>query len=102
MDGFFIGQIASLGDLDRIDFADQIGDGDIRCRQLLAVTAVAIDPLERQGVTQVIGRLATSAANRLIRIIVDLASLDDGNALVEQTNQAANNPRFALIADRYR
>ncbi len=52
VDGFLVGEIAALGDLDRIDFADQIGDRDVRRRQLLAVAAVAIDPLERQRVAQ--------------------------------------------------
>jgi hypothetical protein len=39
--------------------------------------------LERQSFAELLGRLAARSANRLIRIVIDLAALDDGDALVE-------------------
>ena len=32
-----VGEVAALGDLDRVDLADQVGDRDVRRRELLAV-----------------------------------------------------------------
>ena len=98
MDGFLIGEIAALGDFDRIDFADQIGDRDIRRGELFAVAAVAVDPCEsaerRPAPRPSCGNRGRSA----LRVVVDLATLDDGNALVEQADQAANDARLALAA----
>ena len=46
VDGRRVGQVAALGDLDRVDLADQVGDGDVGRGQLLAVAAVARQPLD--------------------------------------------------------
>ena len=50
VDGRLVRQVAALGDLDRVDLADQVGDGDVRRGQLLAVAAVARQPVDRRGV----------------------------------------------------
>ena len=42
-----VGEVAALGDPDRVDLADEVGDRDVRRRQLLAETAVAADPFIR-------------------------------------------------------
>ena len=44
VDGRRVGQVAALGDLDRVDLADQVGDGDVGRGQLLGVAAVARQP----------------------------------------------------------
>ena len=77
VDGLFVGEIAALGDFDRIDLADEVGDRDVRRGQLLAVALVAVDPCDRQGVAQLGRFLAAGAANRLERIVVDFAAIDD-------------------------
>ena len=46
VDRQLVGQVAAFGDLDRVDFADEVGDGDVRRRELLAVAAVAADPVD--------------------------------------------------------
>ncbi len=43
-DGQLVGEIAALGHFDRVDLADQIGDGDVGRGQLLAVARVARQP----------------------------------------------------------
>ena len=42
-----VGQVAALGDLDRVDLADQVGDRDVGRRELLGVAPVARDPVDR-------------------------------------------------------
>ena len=46
VNGQLVGEVAALGDLDRVDLADEVGDRDVGRRQLLAVAAVAVDPLD--------------------------------------------------------
>jgi hypothetical protein len=44
MDGQLVGQVASLGDLDRVHLADEVGDADVRRRELFAVAVVGRPP----------------------------------------------------------
>ena len=39
-----VGEVAALGDLDRVDLADEVGDGRVGRRQLLAEARVAVRP----------------------------------------------------------
>ena len=59
---------------------------------------IAADPLQRQRIAHLFGLLAAGTANRIVRIIVDLASFDDRYAFIQKTEQAANDSRFALAA----
>jgi len=98
MNGLFIGEIAPLGHLDRIDLADQVGDRHVRRGEFFAVAEIALDPLQRQRVAQLFGFLATRTADGTVRIVVDLAAVNDRNALVEQAQQPADDARLALAA----
>src|SRR4029450_9220243 len=80
---FLVGEVAALGDLDRVDFADQIGDGDIGGRQRFTVGQIASDPLERQCVAQLGRFFAADAADRVVRVVVDLATLHNRNSFIE-------------------
>ena len=55
VDRQLVGQVAALGDLDRVDLADQVGDRDVGRRQLLGVAPVARQPVDR-GRVAVLGR----------------------------------------------
>ena len=44
VDGQLVGEVAALGHPDRVDLADQVGDGGVRRGQLLAVAVAAMDP----------------------------------------------------------
>ena len=46
VEGQLVGQVAALGDLDRVDLADEVGDRDVRRGQLLAVAAIARQPVD--------------------------------------------------------
>ena len=47
VEGQLVGQVAALGDLDRIDLADEVRDRDVRRRELLRVAPVARQPVDR-------------------------------------------------------
>ena len=49
VEGQLVGQVAALGDLDRVDLADQVGDRDVGRRQLLGVAPVARQPVDRRS-----------------------------------------------------
>ena len=44
--GRFIGEVAALGVFDQVDFADQIGDGDVRRGEFFVIAVVAMDPFD--------------------------------------------------------
>ena len=43
-----VAQVAALGDADRVDLADQVGDRDVGRRELLGVAPVARQPVDRR------------------------------------------------------
>src|SRR5258706_3007364 len=98
MDRLLVGEVAPLGDLDGVDLADQIGDRDVRRRELFAVPVVAPDPFDREGVAFFFQPAAAGAADRLQPAVVDLAPLDDRDALVQKRDQAADDSRLCLPA----
>ena len=48
--GELVGEVATLGHLDRVDLADQVGDRGVGGGQLLAVAPTAVHPLDRRVV----------------------------------------------------
>ena len=42
-----VGEVSAFGDLDGIDLADEVGDGDVGRRQLLGVAPIARQPVDR-------------------------------------------------------
>ena len=49
VEGQLVGEVAALGDLDRVDLADEVGDRDVGRRQLLGVAPVARQPVDRRS-----------------------------------------------------
>ena len=98
VDGLLVGEVAPLGDLDGIDLPDQVGDRDVGRRELLTVAGVPADPRDRQLVAEFLGAATAGAADRLKRVVVDLAAVDDGDGFVEQTDEAADQTALRLTA----
>ena len=46
VDRQLVREVAALGDLDRVDLADEVGDRDVGRGELLAVAALAVHPLD--------------------------------------------------------
>ncbi len=96
VDGQLIGQVAPLGDLDRIDLAYQVGHRDVRRRQLLGVAFVARHPLYGRAVAVLLDALLAGRADGSERVAVQLAARHHRNLVVQQRHQAADEPRLRL------
>ena len=98
VNGQLIREVAALGDLDRVDLADQVGDRDVWRRELLAISPVAADPRDRHRVSILGDEVETAPADRVVGVIVDLAPGDDRYELVEQADQGPHDPTLGLAA----
>ena len=84
--------------LDRVDVADHVGDGDVRRCQLLDVARLARQPADAHRVAVGGHLLAAVRRQRRQRVVVDLAARDDGDHLVEQRGQRAQDAGLGLAA----
>ena len=66
VDGLRVAERAALGDLDRVDVADQVGDGGVRGGQLLGVALAAVPPADRQVVAELGGAAAGRRGDRVV------------------------------------
>ena len=98
VEGQLVGQVAAFGDLDRVDLADQVGDGDVRRRELLGVAPVTRDPVDGGRITVGLDDGACSRADRRERVVVELAAADRREPRVEQADQEPRDPRLGLAA----
>ena len=96
--GLGVAQRAALGDLDRVDVADQVADAGVGRRQLLAEPVAAVQPADGGGVA-VLGDLAVRPdRDRVQRVLVELAADEDRRPLVEQPDEGADQAGLALAA----
>ena len=93
-----VGEVAALGDLDRVDLADQVGDRRVGRGQLLAEAVVAVDPVDRRVVAVLGDEVAGVLDDRVVRVVVDLAAGDDRHPLVEQAGERADDAGLRLAA----
>ena len=93
-----VGEVPALGDLDRVDLADEVGDGRVRRRQLLAEAGVAVHPLDRRVVALLGDEVAGVLRDRVVRIVEDLRPGDDRQPLVEQPGERADHAGLPLAA----
>ena len=96
--GLRVAQGAALGDLDRVDVADEVADAGVRRRQLLAEPVAAVQPADGRGVA-VLGDLAVRPdRDRVQRVLVELAADQHRRPLVEQADEGADQAGLALTA----
>ena len=96
MDRVLVGEIFSLGDLDRVDLADEVGYRDIRRRKLFGISSLARDPFDLEQIAFLGDLFATGLADRLERIVIDLASFNDRDFFVQQAFEVADQARLGL------
>src|SRR5262249_19955697 len=98
VDGLLVGQIAALGHLHGIDLADEVGHGDVRRGELLAVALRRSDPGDGDRVA--LGGHAAPArrAQRRERVVVDLAPRDRRHQRVEEVSQGTDDAALSLAA----
>ena len=65
---------------------------------LNSIPVGAVPPRHRQVVAGLGGEPGTAGAAGRVRVVVDLAALDDRRPLVQQAGQRADQPRLALAA----
>ena len=82
--------------LDRIEIADHVGDRHVRRREFLHVALVRLQPRDRQIVARLARARPACRAQRRDRVVMDFAAGDDGQRLVEQGRQGAEEARFRL------
>ena len=98
VDRQLVGEVATLGDLDRVDLADEVGDRRVGRRELLAEAAVAVHPLDRRVVAALGDEHARVVRDRVVRVVVDLAAGDDRHPLVEQIGERTDHAGLRLAA----
>src|SRR5260221_14086187 len=80
----------------RIDVADNIGNGDVRRRELLDESAVAIYPCDWRCVASFLDEISRVLRDRCERIVVYFASGNDRNYFVEQRGERTQDARLRL------
>ena len=98
VDGLRIAERTALRHLDRVDVADQVGDGSVRRGQLLGVPLAAVLPHHRQLVAQFPGEADGLGRDGCVGVLADLGAGDHRGPFVEQVGQAAEQPGLALAA----
>ena len=98
VDGELVGEIAAFGDLDGVDLADEIGHGDVGGGQLLGVALLAVHPGDGGLVAEGLHLLDGELGDGVEGIVVDLASRDDGDPLVEQVDHGADQASLRLAS----
>src|SRR5436309_10703962 len=85
--------------LDGIDIANEIRYGDIWCCQLLDVTLLRTQVCDRRFITFLGDEVFALPAQRLIGIVVNLASLHVRKMRIEQTGKSAQHAALRLSAE---
>ena len=98
VDGGLVGQVAALGDLDGVDFANQVGDGNVGRRQLFGVAQIPLDPGDGGGVAHFVNDATGIGADGVIGVVVKFAAVDDGDVFVQQVDHGANQAGLGLAA----
>ncbi len=96
MDRLLVGQVAALGDLDRVDLADQIGHRDVGRGELLAVALRRGRSRRSASASPSAGDAAAARARRSARAGSSLIGqpATTGTARVEERRQAADDARL--------
>ena len=96
VNGQLVAQVASLGDLDRVDLPDEVGDGDVGRRELFRVPVLARQPLDRRAVAALGEDRAAFGGDRAERVFGDFRPVDHRRFVVEQRGQATYDARLRL------
>ncbi|CAB4743628.1 unannotated protein [freshwater metagenome] len=98
VDGLRVAERAPLGHLHRVDVADEIADGRVWGRELLAVALAAVTPGNGQAVAELAGKASAARAYRHRRVVIDLAPGHHRRPLVEKIHEGADEAGLALAA----
>ncbi len=91
-------KVSTLGVLDHIDFANQVGDRHVGSGELLVVSPISADPLDRGPIALLGDELTSLLRDGRQRMIVDLGAGDDRNRFIEEMDQLTEHPGLGLTA----
>ncbi len=100
--GGFIGEVASLGVFDEVDFADEVGDGDVGGGEFFVVAGGAVDPFDGGFVapSRIFGdEIFAVGGNGVEGVVVDFTAGNDGEPFVEEVGEHAEDAGFGLAAE---
>ena len=98
VDRLRVAEHAALGDLHRVDVADEVRDARVRRGELLDVALLAVPPDDRQVVAELVRPADARGRDRLVGVLADLGAVDHRRPLVEQADERAQHPGLALPA----
>ena len=98
MQGELVGQVTTLGDFDRVDLADEVGDRRVGRRQFLAEARFTVHPFDRGVVAVLTHQIAGVLRHRVIGIVVDLGSGDHRQPFVEQRHEQPDHAALRLTS----
>src|SRR3984893_19375247 len=88
--------VAAAGSFDGIDVTDQVGDGDIRGSQFFHITVFRGEVLDANVISDASYFVAAPAADRGIRIVVNLAASKIGHEGIEKSREGPQNTALRL------
>ena len=98
--GEFVGEIQTgLRGLDRIDVANHVRNRHVRRRELLDVAVVTRHPHDGQRVALGPDARTAGSTDRVQRVVVDFASGNDGDVLVEEIDETAKDATLRLSTE---
>jgi hypothetical protein len=82
-----------------IEIADQVGDGDVGCRELFDVAVLTPDPRDRRILARLVDQVARVLRDGRDWIVVDLTSGDDRQRVVHQADEPTEDPGLRLTTE---
>ena len=98
--GGFVGEVAATWSVfDEVDFADEVGDGDVGGGEFFVVACGAVDPFDG-GVFALFGEEALAGGGDGGEgVVVDFGAGEDGDPFVEEFGEHAEDAGFGLAAE---
>ena len=96
MKGQLVREVPALGDADRVDLADQVGDRGVGRGQLLREALAAVHPGDRGVRPLGCHEVDPVTRDRCERVVADLRAGDDGQPFVEQVHEGPGDPGLRL------
>ncbi len=91
-------QVPAARRLDGVHVTDDVGDRDVRRRELLHIAAVPRDPLDGSAVAALVQELPPELRDRAERAVVHLAPGDDRDLFVQEIHELTQDAALGLTA----
>ena len=97
MHGQLVRQVAPAArGLDGVDVADHVGNGYVGCSQFFDISLVALHPVDRSVVSLFLDQVPAASADRVVRIVANLAAGDVRQMFIQQRRKHPDDARLGL------